>query len=327
VGIRLHLADASSLDQGWKDRPVTLVGKMMKPLFEVSPTDMSAPPVEDDVTTLRLHQVVRTVTDCCHIALFNNRFEVLVPKLDAYDEELRGFAYEGAGVGLAALDSFLPWKQRTRDFVAGPGARYVYAIYLGAGMSLARMRRNPEPFRARLGDPVFGWVVLDGYGFHQGFFAQRRYVAARAVPRLVGYASRAFDHGLGRSIWFSTRGNVARVAETIDAFPIERHRDLWSGVGLACGYAGGVARPIIETLRVVAGSHRSDLAVGAAIAAKLRHQVGNPAEHNETACAVLCGLTSKESAHLADTALRDLPADGVEPAYEVWRQRIRAQFE
>lgn len=303
---------------------MALVGKLVKPLFEESRADIPSFPGEDNQTIQRLSQVIFTVTECCHTTLFHSRFEKLVPKLDAYAEELRGFAYEGAGVGLAALDSLLPWRRRTRDFVAGPGARYLFAIYLGAGMALARIHRNPERFRGRLGDPVFSWVVLDGYGFHEGFFAYRRYVTQRAVPaHLVGYARRAFDHGLGRSIWFSTGADVDRVVTTIGTFPRARRVDLWSGVGLACGYTGGVDRSTMERLRAASGDHDSQLALGVVIAARARHQVGNPARNNEIACQVLCGLTSEEAARLAESVLVDLPPDGAVPAYEVWRQRIR----
>lgn len=301
---------------------MTLVGKLVKPVFEVSPSDLPALP--ENATTHRLRQVVDTVTECCHLTFFTSRFAALVPRLDAYSEELRGFAYEGAGVGLGALDVLLPWKQRTRDFVAGPAAPYLWAVYLGAGMALARMHRNPERFRVRLRDPVFSWVVLDGYGFHEGFFAHRRHVVARAVPRhLTGYAPRAFDHGLGRSIWFTTGAEVDRVVATIDGFPEDRRSDLWSGVGLACGYTGGVDRPTVEALQGAAGPYRPDLAVGVVVAAKARQQVGNPALHNEIACMVLCGMTSKAAARMADDALLDLPPDGPEPAYALWRQRIR----
>ena len=308
---------------------MTVVGKLIRPLFEVAPKDIPPLP-EDNATARRLKQVVYTVTDCCHLTLLHSRFSSLVPRLDAYDEELRGFAYEGAGVGYAALDTWLPWKSRTRDFVAGPAARYLYAVYLGAGMALARMRRNPQPFRLRLADPVFGWVVLDGYGFHEGFFAHRRTVGRREYPRAItGYARRAFDHGLGRSIWFSTGADVERVAATIGLFPPGRHADLWSGVGLACGYTGGVDRAAVQRLPDAAGDHRRQLGVGAAIAAKARHQVGNPATHNEIACDVLCGMPSAAAAALADEALAGLPGDGPPPAYEVWRMRIQerlAQF-
>jgi hypothetical protein len=306
---------------------MTLVGNAIKPLFRVAQSDLGPQPAADDVTTQRLHQVVLTVTECCHLTLRTPRFAALIPKLDGYEKELRGFAYEGAGVGLAALDTWLPWRQRTREFVLGDGAPYLYAVYLGAGMALARMRRNPDLFRVRLEDPIFSWVVLDGYGFHEGFFSQARYVDRREEPRkLSGYARRAFDHGLGRSIWFSSGARVDRVAATIGSFPVRRQADLWSGVGLACGYTGGVDRPTLEQLRAEVGEHLDDIAVGVVVAAKARHMVGNLAVHNEDACRVLCGLSSAEAASVADAAIPSLPTYGAEPAYEQWRQGIRRRL-
>jgi hypothetical protein len=305
---------------------VTFLGAILKPLFEVSPKDVPAFTEENNRTTQRLKKVVFTVTECCHITFRNSRFEVLVPRLDAYEDELRGFAYEGAGVGLAALDCLLPWKNRTKAFVDGPGAPYMYAVYLGAGMALARLHRRPEAFLARL-DPVFCWTVMDGYGFHEGFFARRRYVEERAVPaHLSPYARRVFDQGLGRSIWFSDGAHVDRVVATIATFEPARHADLWSGVGLACGYTGGVDRATIEMLQTAVGRHRSQLALGVVVAAKARQQVGNPASHNELACEVLCGRSSKEAADLADVALHNLRIGGREPAYAIWRQRIETQL-
>ncbi len=304
---------------------MTFLGKILKPLFEVSPKDVPTF-TEDNRTTQRLKKVVFTVTECCHITFVNSRFEVLVPRLDAYEDELRGFAYEGAGTGLAALDCFLPWKNRTRAFINGPGSHYLYAVLLGAGMGLARIKRRPEPFIARL-DNAFSWVVMDGYGFHEGFFAWRRTVGEQVVPAyLSSYARRVFDQGLGRSIWFSAGANVDRVVATIASFPPERQVDLWGGVGLACGYTGGVERATVETLRSAVGTHRSQLALGVVIAARARQHVSNPVPHNEMACEVLCGLSSEEAARLTNAALQNLPTDGVEPAYEIWRQRIKAQL-
>ncbi|GAB3109617.1 DUF1702 family protein [Streptomyces calidiresistens] len=305
---------------------MSVVGTLIRPMFQVAPTDL---PVLTDAGPKgeRLSHVVYTVTECCTLALLHRRESALVTRLDAYPEERRGFAYEGAGVGLAALDHLLPRKHRTRRFVEGPAAPYLYAVYLGAGMGLARLRGNPEPFRRRLKDDVFSWVVLDGYGFHEGFFAHRQHVQERAVPRfLSGYGQSAFDHGLGRSIWFATGARVDRVVDTIAAFPETRRGDLWAGVGLACGYTGGVDEPTVTQLRARVPEYRDRLAEGVVVAAKARHQVGNPAEHNEIACRVICGTDSKEAARIADTALAALPTDGVRPAYEIWRQRIRAHF-
>jgi enediyne biosynthesis protein E3 len=305
-----------------------LAGGLLWRVFAASAAMPSPAEAGDDASTARLKQVVSTVTECCRTTVLDPRLDVLVSKLDAYDEELHGFAYEGAGVGLAALDCLLPGKGRTLAFATGPGARHIYGIYLGAGMCLARIRRNPESFRARLGDPVLGWIVVDGYGFHESFFRQRRHVIQQRVPaHLRGYARRVFDQGMGRGIWFWSGADIDRVAATIGTFPAQRRPDLWSGVGFACGYSGGIDRGALEPLPAVAGRHRAQLALGAAITARIRHQGGNLAAHNELACEVLCGMTSKQAATVVEGASRGLPADHDVPAHALWRQRILRRFE
>jgi hypothetical protein len=305
---------------------VTALGKILRPFFEVSEEEATSFSEGDRKAAQRLETAVRMVTQGCHITLQNSRFEALVSRLDAVEPELRGFAYEGAGIGLAALDCFLPWKNRTRDFLNGPGSAYIYAVSLGAGMGLARLHRHPERFLTRL-DPVFGWLILDGYGFHEGFFSRRRYIEKQEMPAHFSlYARRAFDQGLGRSIWFVAGTNVDRVTTKIATFPEARHADLWSGVGLACGYTGGVDRAAIETLRQVSGPYHSQLAVGVAIAANARQRANSPGPYADLACEVLCGLSCETVSQMTDAARENLPTDRVEPAYEIWRQRLAAQF-
>lgn len=176
-------------------------------------------------------------------------------------------------------------------------------------------------------DPLLGWLAVDGYGFHEGFFHWPRAVVLQEVPdRISGYARRAFDQGLGRSLWFVNGAEPARLAATIAGFPSPRAGDLWSGVGLAAAYAGGVDREVLEALAVLAGRKRPQLAQGAAFAAQARERAGNPTEATEMACEVLCGLRANEAARLTVEALVDLPLDGEEPGFEVWRGRIRERF-
>lgn len=310
-----------------KSKARAVAGNLLGKVFAVSAATMKPPASHDDAASARLKQVVFTVTECCQTTVLDPRFDKLVPKLNAYDKELAGFAYEGAGVGLAALDSLLPTKRRTLAFATGPGAPYIFGVYLGAGMGLARMRFNPEPFRKRLDDPLFGWVVLDGYGFHQGFFAHKRYVLEQRLPRHVhGFGRRVFDHGMGRSIWFSSGADVRRVAATIAAFAEPRQADLWQGVGLACGYTGGVDRATVQHLQEVVGGRRGHLAVGVAMSAGIRHQVGNPADHNDFASEILCGMPSAQVAAVVQELRRDLPTDSDVPAYAMWRERILRRF-
>jgi hypothetical protein len=245
--------------------------------------------------------------------------------LEARPFELRGFAYEGAGMGLAIVDFWMPWRQRTRKFITGPGARYKRAVHLGVGLAFARMDRDPQRFRRRLPDPFYSWCVFDGYGFLRGIRLPQRYLDECADPdKLRGYARRVFDHGLGRGMWFLKRGNSEAVASVIQRFPEGRRADLWSGAGYACGYAGGGDYQALETLRKAAGQYLPNLAVGVAASAWTRHEIGNPVAHNDAACQALCGMSSVEAATLADEAMRDLPSGTEEePSYEIWRQRLR----
>ena len=266
------------------------------------------------------------VIRCYHATLKNSKLETLIHHLNEVEPELRGFAYEGAGMGLMQLDCVFPWKKRLKAFLAGPGSPYIYPAYIGAGLALARLRKQPERFLVDL-DPILCWLLIDGYGFRHGIFARSRTIEEKAIPEdLSGYARRVFDHGLGRSLWFATGADVDRIAATIATFPPARQADLWSGVGFACAYAGGADRAVIETLRTTGSAYRSKLAMGAAVGAKGRQRAGNLVPHTDLACEILCGLSADMAAQVTDIALQNLPTDGTEPAYEVWRQRIQEQF-
>jgi len=306
---------------------MTVLGKLRTSLFGIpSEKAVFSRPGFAKEAWLRFQPVAHVLVQGYHATLEDSRFEVLVPRLEAVEAELRGFAYEGAGMGLAALDILAPRKNRIQSFVEGPGAPHIYPIYVGVGLALARLRRQPERFITRL-DPLLRWVVVDGYGFHEAFFAWQRSVERQVTPtRFSRYACRLFDQGLGRGIWFASGALVDRVVMTIATFPSTRQADLWSGVGLACAYAGGVNRVEIESLLTAAGTYRLQLARGAAVAAKGRQQAGNPAPHTDLACQVFCGVSSEQAAHIIDETREGLPVDGVEPAYEIWRQRAQAQF-
>jgi enediyne biosynthesis protein E3 len=272
----------------------------------------------------RLEEIGRVFLHGYHAALEEDQPDRLASALDSIEPELRGFAFEGVGMGLYLLDLLTPCKRnRLQKFIVGPGAGHAYMVHVGAGWALAQLGQKVDRALARF-DPLLGWLAVDGYGFHQGYFHWPDTVERQRVPpRLSGYALRVFDQGLGRSLWFVEGADVARISGTVAGFPIARRSDLWSGVGLACAYAGGVDRDAIETLMISARANRGQLAQGAAFAAKARARAGIPSTHTDLACRILCGMSAEDAAHATDVALVDLPAGGVLPAYEVWRQRIQ----
>ncbi len=308
------------------------LGKLQRILFGISP---DATRFErrgfrggDPVARQRFETIGATFVAGYHAGLETGPSEQLVARLEAVEPERRGFAYEGAGMALLLLDTLLPWRRdRWQTFLAGAGSRHAYMVHIGAGWAMARAGRSFERATRRM-DQRLRWLVLDGWGFHDGYFSARRCIEQHVVPaRIVaGYQRRAWDQGLGRALWFVECAGVAGVTASIERFDAARHADLWSGVGLAAAYAGGADDAALENLRRAAGEHRSALAQGAAFAAQARERAGNATPHTERACLTLCGLGAKAAAQCTDEAFRDLPPDGSEPAYEAWRGRLRMRF-
>ncbi len=301
--------------------------KLRKSLMGVSQKTATAFSAGDSKEWKHLEAAVLSAIEGYHATLVSSKFEVLVPLLDKVELDMRGFAYEGAAMGLTGLDCMLPWKNRLQAYLDGPGSSHIYMVHIGAGEALARLRRKPEPFIARMKDRVLCWLVMDGYGFHEGFFYKQRTVERQIVPsHLSSYARRIFDQGVGRSIWFSAGANVERIAATIGAFPEFRQADMWAGMGVACTYVGGVDGSAIESLHMAAGPYGPQLALGAAVVAKGRQRAGNPVPHSDLACEILCGIPSEQVAHLVDIAFLGLPVDGQEPAFEILQQRLLTDF-
>jgi hypothetical protein len=266
--------------------------------------------------------------------------------LEAVPANFRGFAYEGAAMAFAIRDA-LPGggRRHVADFFAGRGDRHIYMAYVGVGWAMARLpRRLWSTLYAP--DPLLRWLVLDGYGFHQAYFKTDRYVYQRHredhfpwPPDGPGtYATRAIDQGVGRATWFVAGTDPELVVRLFDRFPPRRHADLYAGAGLAATYAGGASEEELRWFRDAAGAHQGELAQGAAFAAGARVRADLVVPHNEMATRVFCGMSVEAASKITDDALDDLPddgetdgesdgqSDGDQPAYEVWRQRIRAAF-
>ena len=151
------------------------------------------------------------------------------------------------------------------------------------------------------------------------FRSERRTRASAIHP----YAPRAFDHGLGRSLWFSQCADPEKISKMIMAFDLHRQPDLWSGVGLACGYAGALPENGLRLLLRASGEFSPQLAQGVAFAAKARQRAANLMPFTERACQIICGMSADEAAQLTDEALENLSGD---VPYETWRCRIQQRF-
>ncbi|MET7426937.1 DUF1702 family protein [Dactylosporangium sp. NPDC005555] len=257
-------------------------------------------------------------------------------RLDLVEPALRGFAYEGATMAFTVLDAMRAGRgHRTRDLLLGPGQPHIFLAYIGIGFAMAKL---PRPLWKRIVPdltgtpyhPTMSWLAVDGYGFDLAYFHTGRWVDEQRVPEPYpfqgrpDYFNRAVDQGIGRALWFIHGAQVRDVATAVERFAAQRQADLWSGVGLAATFAGGCTPADLDALRRLAGPHRTEVAQGSVFAAKARHYSGSVPPHTETAVAALAGLTVDKAAALADDVAVGERGPGGEPAYELWRGRIRA---
>lgn len=236
-------------------------------------------------------------------------------------------------MGCVMLDA-LPGSRgrRLARLLDGRGSDHIYMAYVGIGWAMARLPKALRPDVAGT-DPLLRWLILDGYGFHQGYFHTDRYVhqqyrdARLSWPHgPASYVQRAIDQGIGRALWFVGGTGVDVVAALIDKFPESRRADLYSGAGLAATYAGGADEGELRHLRQRAGAYRPQLSQGSAFAAEARLRAGLSVTHTHIATQVLCGMEPQRAAHLCKE-LRPAASDRIDAqAYEEWRRRIADVF-
>src|ERR1044071_2074193 len=150
------------------------MGRIRQRLLRISPEETSFERrgfrCRDAAVRTRLEAVGSAFVRGYHEGLAADDTDQLGQRLEKLPPEQRGCAYEGAAFALSLLDFLTPWQRgRLARFLAGPGAHHVYLLHVGAGWILARIPIQPARLLRRL-DPVFGWLALDGFGFHQGFF-------------------------------------------------------------------------------------------------------------------------------------------------------------
>ncbi|MCK8522371.1 DUF1702 family protein [Aquimarina sp. D1M17] len=256
----------------------------------------------------RLEDVGKTVMMGYNVAVENGRGDDMQSIISAIKSEKIGFFHEGIAMGLYTLDLFsITRKNHFWNFVKEEGNHHEYMAYIGAGLAIGVFNKGFEKFIAKA-CPMCGCLVLDGIGFYHAFFKPKRTLKQYKIPKSIEknrfYLER-FDNGVGRAIWFYDSGNPEAIAKTIHSFPADRRGDIWSGVGLAAAYAGGVPEEDIFKLKKLSGNYSVMLGQGAFLAAHTRHKAGNPT-NDESTVEILVGESAKSCDELANQVIEQL---------------------
>jgi hypothetical protein len=322
------MRDEETASESGKDR---LLSTLRGQLFGIDPVEVTFArrgfADSDPAVVERLERVALHFVHGYHAALEDAEPASLAERLGAFEADLVGFAYEGAGMALELRDRLDPLRRdRLARFLAGPGDAHAYMVHIGAGWAWARLGPLARVSkRLRELDPVLGWLALDGYGFHEGYFHSSRTIAEGRRPRRIsGAAGSVFDTGVGRSLWFVCGADPEAIAAAIQALEPARRADLWAGSALACSYAGGVSSETIERFAALAHDYPEAVAQGAAFAAKARERAGHLTDQTRLAARLLTGATAERAAAVCDESLA-LLAGGIgddETGFARWRRTI-----
>jgi hypothetical protein len=281
--------------------------------------------IGDPAVRNRLEKIGSTVLDGFDTVVRDDTADP-VDQLGEVDVELRPWAYEGAGMACAMLDVITVSRgRRIRTLLEGSGDPYMQIIHVGIGMAMGQMHLPGWGVLRGL-DPVMRWLVVEGHGFSQGFFHMKSRLRPDRMSRPRKRAIEAVgDQGLGRSLWFIECADVTAIADRVDMFHPSRRGDLWSGLGLAAGFAGGVDAAALNVLVHRSDMHRADLVQGATFAAMSRHRSGYIPPQTELALSTFAGVDGTTAATWGEDAVAQVEAayGTDEPAPIVAFERVR----
>jgi len=179
-------------------------------------------------------------------------------------------SFEGAAAGLAYRQ--LQAGATRIDVPDWPA--HAAQVHIGIGWALAELSLRPDAYLSQFTGVMQG-RVLDGFGYYSGLFRRRRCIQAMDIPEgIPAQLLTAFDQGLGRAMWYISKGEIEPLMNMVGPFPKERKAGIWRGIGVAATYVGGLDDVGFERLDLMARSSSPDFVVGVLLSAAGRITAG-----------------------------------------------------
>lgn len=181
----------------------------------------------------------------------------LIAELNKFEPRYRSVAFEGASMGVALTNSMETWK-----VYAEKAAKHATQVHIGLGWAIAEGQLNLTSTLSEI-ESAMQVKVLDGFGYWNGLFQRRATIRTQQIPENITPEYQVgFDQGVGRAIWYATKGDVAKVLNIINHFMEHRRPNLWQGIGVASTYVGGCSDELISELKSVAVEYKINLEKG-----------------------------------------------------------------
>jgi len=223
----------------------------------------------------------------------HDNMPALIEYLELTQKEFSSIAYESASMAIALKDlETNTFPHAWLLFTNGPAAAHQAQVYVGLGWAIAKSNFSFLQAVEKL-DSRFYFRIADGCGYYDGSFKYRRTITNKELPAyLPPEAMPMYDQGIGRSIWYTEKADVHKICSRIEGFAVNRHADLWRGVGIAVAYVGGCDDADLITLFEYASTNNFQLACGAALAARSRTMANTMTEDTNRCSRLWFSLTA-----------------------------------
>lgn len=228
-----------------------------------------------------------------------NNLDRIIAYCEKAEKEFRSIAYEAASMQIALKDfkenSLLQSWNVFANYFAKPHAAQVYA---GLGWAVAEQTISLETIIVNLPE-LLRYRIADGCGYYDGIFRSRQTIRNKQLPTYIsGMALAPYYQGIGRSLWYISKGDAAKTNELLLGFPEERYADIFRGIGIAVAYVGGSDEATLKLLLQLSGDYKSQFACGVALAVRSRIQANSLTADAELCCCILCNRSSEEAAQV-----------------------------
>ena len=179
---------AKSYELSWNQKLLYTSSWLIYRLHNIFAQARAASPLPDNnlshLTLAKRLQIIQGIfSSSCQEALKDQDFSQLAHKLNETAPEFIAVAFEAASMGLALLDQTTPWKKsRWQTLLEEYGQAHVYSMHLGLGMALAKLDIAIDHDTLNSFNPLFRYLIVDGYGFYLGYFDAQKYITEQFVP-------------------------------------------------------------------------------------------------------------------------------------------------
>lgn len=262
----------------------------------------------------RLQQVFKSAKA---IAEATTDLAKLAEEIETLDDVFISVAYEAASMGVALRDlssgnDLVQWKKWLDNY----GQAHATQVYIGLGWALGQQQLNPIDF-ITVETPILSWRIIDGCGYYDGFFRKRKVQQGIYPNTLTNNVLEVYMQGVGRSLWYTTKGNFSKLEKWLSALPQEFLPSLWRGVGIASTYVGGGTTEYWQELYQKADVYQANLLAGVVMAVSSRVKAQTVKFCHLGGFETWIEMSAKEANILAENAKKEALLAG-NNAYETW---------